>query len=467
VSRRYGQVTSSIAAELGSIVGVSNCLTDADSLAVHAHDETEDLVFLPEIVVRPRTTDEVCRVMKVAARERIPVTPRGAGTGLSGGALPVRGGISLSLARMDSILEIDVDNLMAVVEPGVITEVLQNEVERVGLYYPPDPASRGSCMIGGNVAENAAGPHAVKYGVTKDWVTGLEVVTADGSVFSCGGKLRKDVSGYNLTQLLVGSEGTLAIITKVIVKLIPAPAHRRALVACFDSVEAAASAVVRVFDKKVIPAAVEFMEGAAWRTGADRLGKQLLPPGHAAYLLLEVDGTHRQVVEDEALAIAEACSELGAADVLMADTPARIKDLWSVRRAIGEAVKKIAPYKEEDTVVPRRQVPELVAAVDEIIKRYGLRAICYGHAGDGNIHVNILKDEGGTAWSSHLDTAIREIFGKVAALGGKISGEHGIGWVQRDYMRITHSEVELELMRRIKRAFDPDDILNPGKILPD
>ncbi|HZI94215.1 MAG TPA: FAD-linked oxidase C-terminal domain-containing protein, partial [Patescibacteria group bacterium] len=357
--------------------------------------------------------------------------------------------------------------LMAVVEPGVITEVLQNEVERVGLYYPPDPASRGSCMIGGNVAENAAGPHAVKYGVTKDWVTGLEVVTADGSVFSCGGKLRKDVSGYNLTQLLVGSEGTLAIITKVIVKLIPAPAHRRALVACFDSVEAAASAVVRVFDKKVIPAAVEFMEGAAWRTGADRLGKQLLPPGHAAYLLLEVDGTHRQVVEDEALAIAEACSELGAADVLMADTPARIKDLWSVRRAIGEAVKKIAPYKEEDTVVPRRQVPELVAAVDEIIKRYGLRAICYGHAGDGNIHVNILKDEGGTAWSSHLDTAIREIFGKVAALGGKISGEHGIGWVQRDYMRITHSEVELELMRRIKRAFDPDDILNPGKILPD
>jgi len=340
-------------------------------------------------------------------------------------------------------------------------------VETLGLYYPPDPASRGSCMMGGKVAEDAGGPHAVKYGVTRDWVTGLEAVTADGAIVATGGKLRKDVSGYNLTQLLIGSEGTLAVITRVTVKLIPAPAHRRALVACFDTVEAAASSVVKVFDRKVIPAAVEFMEGAAWRTGADRLGKQLLPPGHAAYLLIEVDGAHAQVVEDEAMEVAEACSEQGATDVLMADTPARIKELWSVRRAIGEAVKKIAPYKEEDTVVPRRQVPELVASVDAIIRRHGLRAICYGHAGDGNIHVNILKDEKGSAWSTSLETAIREIFAKVAALGGRISGEHGIGWVQKDYMRIAHSEAELDLMRRIKKAFDPDGILNPGKILPD
>jgi glycolate oxidase subunit GlcD len=467
VSRPFGKVTPAIVEELAGIVGKAHCLIDADSLALYSRDETEDLSFPPEVVVLPRTTDEVSRVMKVATRYRIPVTPRGAGTGLSGGALPVRGGISLSLGRMNTILEIDTDNLMAVVEPGVITEVLQNAVEAIGLYYPPDPASRGSCMMGGNVAENAAGPHAVKYGVTRDWVSGLEAVTADGSVFTCGGKLRKDVSGYNITHLLVGSEGTLAVITKVIVKLIPLPAHRRALVACFDSVEAAAQAVVRIFDKKVIPAAVEFMEGAAWRTGADRLGKQLLPPGHAAYLLIEVDGAHPQVVEDEAMEVAEACTELGASDVVMADTPGRIKELWSVRRAIGEAVKKIAPYKEEDTVVPRRRVPELVAAVDEVIRRHGLRAICYGHAGDGNIHVNILKDEGGTAWSANLDTAIREIFIRVAELGGKISGEHGIGWVQRDYMHLAHAPAELELMRRIKASFDPDGILNPGKILPD
>jgi glycolate oxidase len=466
-ARQYGKVTPRVIEDLAAIVGPGHVLTDADSLALYSRDETEDLSFPPEVVVRPAATSEVSRIMKLACRGRIPVTPRGAGTGLSGGALPVCGGISLSLERMNRILEIDTGNLMAVVEPGVVTEVLQTEVEKLGLYYPPDPASRGSCMMGGNVAENAGGPHAVKYGVTKDWVAGLEAVLPDGGVFKTGGKLRKDVSGYNLTQILVGSEGTLAIVTKIIVKLIPMPAHRRAMVACFDSVEEAARAVVAVFDKKVIPAAVEYMEEAAWRTGAERIGKQLLPTGHAAYLLLESDGAHESVVEQEAMLMGEACLEMGAADVVVAETPARIKDLWSVRRAIGEAVKKIAPYKEEDTVVPRRQVPELAAAVDQIIRRHGLRAICYGHAGDGNIHVNILKDEGGQAWSANLETAIREIFAKVAALGGKISGEHGIGWVQRRYLPLTHDAVEIDVMRRIKMAFDPDGILNPGKIFPE
>jgi len=463
----YGRVTPRLLAELEAIVGAGNVLSDEESIALHSKDETEDLSFPPEVVVRPGTTEDVSGIMKLATRERIPVTPRGAGTGLSGGALAVRGGICLSLERMNRIIEIDRENLMAVVEPGVITEVLQNEVEKLGLYYPPDPASRGSCMIGGNVAENAGGPHAVKYGVTKDWVTGLEAVLPDGTVFSTGGKLRKDVSGYNLTQLLVGSEGTLAIVTRIVLRLIPVPAHRRTMLACFDEVEAAAKAVVAIFDHKVIPAAAEFMEGAAWRAGADRIGKHLVPADHAAYLLLEVDGSSEPVVEDEALRMGEACLELGAVDVLVADTPARQKEIWSVRRAIGEAVKKIAPYKEEDTVVPRRQVPQLVEAVREIIDRYGLRAICYGHAGDGNVHVNILKDETGEAWASHLDTAIREIFAKVTALGGKISGEHGIGWVQRNYMPIAHAPGELNLMRAIKRTFDPNDILNPGKIFPE
>ncbi len=463
---RYGKVTPAVMRELASIVGPDHLLADADSLALYSHDETEDLSFPPEAVVRPGSTSEVSRILKAALREKIPVTPRGAGTGLSGGALPVHGGICLALARMNRILEVDAGNLMAVVEPGVITESLQDEVEKIGLYYPPDPASRGSCQIGGNVAENAGGPHAVKYGVTKDWICGLEAVLPDGTVFSTGGKLRKDVSGYNLTQLLVGSEGTLAVITRVIVKLIPMPAHRRALVACFDDVESAAKAVVAVFERNVIPAAVEFMERDAWRTGADRLGKHLLPSGHAAYLLAEVDGQHEKAVEEEAMLVGEACAELGAADVLMAGTSAQVKELWAVRRAIGEAVKKIAPYKEEDTVVPRRQVPELIAAVDDIVRKRGLRAICYGHAGDGNIHVNILRDRD-DAWSPGMETAVRDLFAKVAELGGKISGEHGIGWVQRGYMPIVHDPVELELMRRIKQAFDPENILNPGKILTD
>jgi len=463
----YGRITEELLEELRAIAGAGQVLVDADTIASCSRDETEDLSFPPEVVVRPVTTDQVSAIMKLASRERIPVTPRGAGTGLSGGALPVHGGICLSLEKMNRILEIDRENLMAVVEPGVVTEVLQNEVEKLGLYYPPDPASRGSCMIGGNIAENAGGPHAVKYGVTKDWVTGMEAVLPDGTVITTGGKLRKDVSGYNLTQLLVGSEGTLAIVTRIVLRLIPMPAHRRTMVACFDEVEAAAKAVVAIFDRKVIPAAAEFMEGAAWRAGADRIGKHLVPAGHAAYLLLEVDGSSEPVVEDEALRMGEACLELGAVDVLVADTPAKQKEIWSVRRAIGEAVKKIAPYKEEDTVVPRRQVPQLVESVRAIIDRYGLRAICYGHAGDGNVHVNILKDETGEAWDRNLDTAIREIFARVAELGGKISGEHGIGWVQRNYMPIAHAAGELELMRAIKRTLDPHDILNPGKIFPD
>lgn len=463
-SAAYGPVSQAIIAELRGIAGDGNVLDDASSLDLYSHDETEDLRFPPEVVVRPSSTDEVSRIMKLASRERIPVTPRGAGTGLSGGALPVLGGISLSMERMNRILDIDQENLMAVVEPGVITQVLQEEVEKVGLYYPPDPASRGSCMIGGNVAENAGGPHAVKYGVTSDWVTGLEVVLADGSVFTTGGRLRKNVSGYNLTQLLVGSEGTLAVVTQVILKLIPQPAYRRALMACFDDMEAAAMALVGIFRRRVIPSAAELMEGDAWRVGADRIGKNVIDSSRAAYLLLEVDGAEESLVEEECLKVGEACLEHGAADVLVADTPAKQNDLWAIRRTIGEAVKKIAPYKEEDTVVPRRQVPDLITKVRAIIDKHGLRAICYGHAGDGNIHVNILQNEEGKGWSDSLDPAIREIFREVGALGGKISGEHGIGWVQRDYLTLTHDPAELEIMRAIKRVFDPAGILNPGKI---
>jgi glycolate oxidase len=452
--------------ELARIAGEPNVLTSPEAVLPYGRDETEDLCFPPEVVVRPASTQEVSEILKTASREGVPVTPRGAGTGLSGGALPVRGGIVLSLDRMNRIVEIDRGNLMAVVEPGVITQRLQEEAEALGLCYPPDPASRGSCMMGGNVAENAGGPRAVKYGVTRDWVTGLEAVLADGRVFTTGGKLRKDASGYNLTGLLVGSEGTLAVVTRIVVKLIPSPAHRRALLACFGSVQAAAQALGAVFDRGVIPSAAELMEGAAWSTGASWVGRAPMDPGHAAYLLLEADGPRAELVENEAIAMGEACLASEAVDVLVADTPARQADLWRVRRAIGEAVKKIAPYKEEDTVVPRRQVPELLEAVDVAVRRHGLRAICYGHAGDGNIHVNLLKDGSGE-WGPGLDSAIREIFTAVGTLGGKISGEHGIGWVQREWLPLTHDPVELSLMRAVKQLFDPRGILNPGKIFPE
>jgi len=461
----FEEVTGRVIEELRGIVGDPHVLVSREACAPYARDETEDLVFPPEVVVRPSSTVEVGGILRIASRERIPVTPRGGGTGLSGGALAVRGGICLSLDRMNRIIEIDTGNLMAVVEPGVITEVLQNEVEALGLFYPPDPASRGSCMIGGNIAENAGGPRAVKYGVTGDWVAGLEAVRADGEVFRTGGKLRKNASGYDLTSLLVGSEGTLAVVTRAILRLIPRPVHRSSFLACFDSCEDAARGVAAVFEAGVIPSAVEFMEAEAWRIGSRVIPGRGMPEGHAAYLLVEMDGMSRHTVEEDSVRGAQACEDAGAVEVMMADTPARQKELWDARRAIGEGVKRVAPYKEEDTVVPRRQVPELIHAVREITGRHGLRAICYGHAGDGNIHVNLLK-QGEHEWSTGLDTAIRQIFEAVASLGGKISGEHGIGHVQRRWLEVTHDPVEIELMRSVKRAFDPAGLLNPEKIFP-
>ncbi len=461
-----GGVTDRLLADLREVVGPDDVLTGEEACAPYARDETEDLVAPPDVVVRPRTTPQVSAVMRLATGARCPVTPRGGGTGLSGGALAARGGICLSLERMNRILEIDTGNLMAVVEPGVITEVLHNEVEKHGLFYPPDPASRGSCMIGGNVAENAGGPRAVKYGVTGDWVTGLEAVRADGTVFTTGGKLRKNASGYDLTSLLVGSEGTLAVVTRVTVRLIPLPRHRSLLLACFDRIEDAAVAIAAIFDARVIPSAVELMEGEAWRIGSEGVAGLGVPSDRAAYLLIEVDGMHAEVVEEEAVNAGEACAAHGARDVIVADAPAKQQAIWDARRRVGEAVKRIAPYKEEDTVVPRRQIPDLMEAVRAIVARHGLRAICYGHAGDGNIHVNLLKQDDRT-WAEGLDRAIAEIFKAVAALGGKISGEHGIGSVQRRWLPIAHDPGELDLMRAVKRAFDPLGILNPGKIFPD
>jgi len=420
------------------------------------------------VVVRPRTTAEVAAVMKVATERRLPVTPRAGGTGLSGGALPVRGGVVLSVDRMDSILEIDRENLAAVVEAGVITQRLQEACEAVGLYYPPDPASRGSCTLGGNIAENAGGPHAAKYGVTKDFVLGVEAVLPDGRVVEWGGKLLKNRTGYSLAQLIVGSEGTLAIVTKAWLKLIPLPRLRRCMLVPFPTLEGAAAGVARIYQAGLFPAALEFMEREAIQLAARHL-RIPVPGGDAeALLLVEFDGNHEEGVDADLEKAGEVCLAAGAADCLLPESPSRQEELWKVRRAIGEAVKKASVYKEEDTVVPRAALPALVRGVKEICARAGVTVVCYGHAGDGNLHCNVLRmgmDE--SRWNGLLPGVVEEIFRLTVSLGGSVSGEHGIGWVQRRYLPLAASPDAIAVMREIKRAFDPLGILNPDKVLPD
>lgn len=462
------RVSARALAALEGIVGAAHVVTGGPDLDPYAHDETEDLVFPPDVVVKPGATAEVAAILRLANEEEIPVTPRGGGTGLSGGALPVRGGILLSLERMNRILEMDRENFFVVCQPGVVTETLQDAVEAVGLFYPPDPASRGSCTIGGNLAECAGGPRALKYGVTKDYVYGIEVVLPTGEVTRFGGKLLKNVTGYNMTQLVVGSEGTLGVITEVTLKLLALPRERKTLLVPFAAVLDAARSVARIFQAGVVPCACEFMERAALAAVEAHTGARVPHGDAAAHLLIEVDGNEPGALDRDVDRIAAVCEENGALDVVLADTPARQKELWAARRTMGEAVKKRSVYKEEDTVVPRFRLPELLEGVHAITDRFGIVAVCYGHAGDGNIHVNLLKEGLDDAtWDRVLPEAITEIFRHTVALGGSLSGEHGIGYVQRRFLPIAMSAAEIEALRRVKRALDPKGILNPGKILPE
>jgi len=463
----YNTVSKDFIKAIIKIVGEKFVLFDEESFKKYGHDETEDLVFYPEVVVLPKTSEEISEILKLCNKYLIPLTPRGAGTGLSGGALPVNKGILLSMERFNKIIEIDERNFQATVEPGVITQVFQEAVQEKGLFYPPDPASKGSCFIGGNLAENSGGPKAVKYGVTKDYVLNLEVVLPTGEIIWTGANVLKNSTGYNLTQLIVGSEGTLGIITKAVFSLIPYPKNNLLMLVPFYSAEEACKAVAAIFQAGITPSGLEFMERDALIWGSEYLGDESLVIGEniEAHLLIEVDGNNTDVLYSDCEAIYKVLEKFKCDEVLFAEDAIQKEKLWKIRRIVGEAVKSKSIYKEEDTVVPRAELPKLLNGVKAIGIKYGFKSVCYGHAGDGNLHINIIKgDMSDEDWNNKLTDGIREIFELCISLRGTISGEHGIGYVQKGFMNIPFSVAELNLQKSIKHLFDPKQILNPNKI---
>lgn len=464
------QLPQEVLVQLEKIVGQAFVFTDMETRNHYGHDETEDYVFPPNVVVKPCTTQEVSEILKLANDYKIPTTPIGARTGLSGGALSIYEGIGLSMERFNKILEIDEQNLQVVTESAVITQVLREAVAEKGLFYPVDPSSQGSCWIGGNVAENSGGARAVKYGVTKDYVLNLEVVLPDGEIIWTGANTLKNSTGYNLTQLMVGSEGTLGVITKIVLKLLPQNSNNILMLVPFYKSSQACEAVSAIFRAGIVPSALEFMERDAidWTLKFITGLNVNVQENVQAHLLIEVDGNYPEILFAEAEKIMSVVEQFEIDEVLFADTEDQKNALWKMRRSVAEAVKSNSIYKEEDTVVPRYELPKLLSGIKEIGAKYGFKSVCYGHAGDGNLHVNIIKDEmTDDNWNTQVPKGIREIFELTVALKGTISGEHGIGFVQKNYMDIAFSKVHLELMERIKYVFDPNNILNPGKIFPD
>src|SRR6195952_3839162 len=462
----FNKISAQILEAITSAVGADNVLTSNENLEKYSHDETEDLVYYPEVVARPQTPEEVSALMKICNENLIPVTPRGAGTGLSGGALPVMGGLMIAMERFDKVLDIDEQNLQATVEPGAITQEFMNQVATKGLLYPIDPASKGSCFIGGNVTHGSGGPRVVKYGTIREYVLNLEVVLPSGEIIWTGANTLKYASGYNLTQLMIGSEGTLGIITKIVVKLIPRPTLDALLLASFSSNEAGCAAVSGIFRAGIVPSALEFMErrGVEWVNENDGLAFDL-KDGVEAFLLIEVDGTNQDVIFADCEKINQVLEEFGCTEVLFADTAAQKEEIWRMRRTMAVSVKSNSIYKEEDCVVPRASLPQLIKGIKETGLKYGFESICYGHAGDGNLHVNIIKGSmSDYDWNNKLKDGIREIFELTVSLGGTLSGEHGIGLVQKGFMPIKYQPAHFELWRGIKQVFDKNGILNPGKI---
>jgi glycolate oxidase len=460
-------ITPQILEQFKLIVGSEYIFTDADSIEKYGKDETEQLHYAPQVIVKPRQASEIAQLLKVCNEHLIPVTPRGAGTGLTGGALPHLGGLVISMERFNTILEIDERNLQVTTEPGVITEMLQDAVKEKGLFYPPDPASKGSCFIGGNISENSGGPKAVKYGVVKDYVLNLEVVLPNGEIIWTGSNVLKNATGYNITQLIVGSEGTLGIVTKIVLRLIPHPKFDLLMLAPFNSLEKASEAVSAIFRAGITPSAMELMEIDAITLASKILDSTAIPltENLAAHLIIEVDGNNMDVLMNEMEAISEVLSQFEAGELFFADDAQQKNELWKIRRKANEAAVMAGYTIEEDTVVPRAELPRLIKGAKELGVQNGFKVVCYGHAGDGNLHIRInhptIKKSYG---NDEMNAILKKLFELVKELGGTISGEHGIGLIQKSYMPVLFDEVSLELMRGIKNTFDPNHILNSGKI---
>jgi len=469
--QQYNPVTPAIVAAMEKIVGAKYvAYGDSDKLEPYSHDETPDPKYahMPEAVVRPGTAEEIAAILKLANRELIPVTPRGAGSGLSGGAVPVYGGIVMLIDRMNRILEVDAENMMVVVEPSVVTNELTEVIAEHGLFYPGYPMSLETCFIGGNVAENAGGAKAVKYGVTGRYVLGLEVVTPTGDIIQLGGKRVKDVTGYNLVQLMVGSEGTLGVFSKIILKLAAAPKCAVDLLCLFRTPEEAIGLVPKIMTQGgVTPTAVEFMDQQSVRASCEYLNETIPYQDAGAMLIITVDGHDAGQVERDYDTIGELALEAGAMEVYVADNRTTSERIWKVRRNIAEAYNAMTSDQcNDDMVVPMAQIPKLVAELERLSKKHDTQLTCFGHAGDGNMHVRTLKNPKWTMeeWREIVPEILSDLYRKTVALGGTISGEHGIGNKRKEYVPYALSKPAIEMHRAIKRALDPNLILNPGKI---
>ena len=469
--KKYQLVDKRIVEELSGIVGPDFVIfDDAEKLEPFSHDEVADASFakMPEVVVKPASTEELSAILKLANREMIPVTPRGAGSGLSGGAVPLSGGILISTERMNKIIEIDKKNLIAVLEPGVITNDFNDEVQKEGLFFAGYPMSLEMCYIGGNVAENAGGGRAIKYGVTGRYITGLEVVLPSGEICTFGGKRVKDVTGYNIIQLMIGSEGTLGIFSKIFVKLLPLPKAKIDMMVLFEDAQSAIDAVPLIMNTmRIIPTGIEFMDKISLDTTSEFLNEKKRYEDAGAILIIEIDGNDPDQIREECLDIGELCLDNGALDAFVAEGPADQEKIWKVRRHAAEAFKAISPVQSlEDIVVPVSNIPQLIPLLEKISEKHNVIIPCYGHAGDGNMHATVVKkpEESMESWEKTLPLVLEELYIAVKELGGTISGEHGIGHKRKKYLPLVLSDVEIEIMKKIKQVFDPNNILNPGKI---
>jgi glycolate oxidase len=462
----YRPVDEPIVKRLIEISGPKAVFNDQETKEKYSHDETVGLSHAPEAVVLPGAPDEIREILRLANSENIPLTPRGLGTGLSGGAVPVHGGIVMSLERMDRIIDIDRDNLMVITEPGIITGQLQETVEAEGLFYPPDPASLDSCSIGGNVAEGAGGSRAVRYGTTKDYVSGLDLVLPDGETMQTGGKVVKDVTGYNLNQLMIGSEGTLSVVTRITLRLIPLPKLRMDLLVPYGSLDDAARTVSEIIGAKIVPTAIEFMEKNCFDLAEEFTKKKVSFRNAAAHLLITLDGNHQEAMEESRDQIGEICERNNALDVFVATNSSARERMWESRKCMFEAANAIGGmYVSLDVVVPRSSIPPLVERVQTISEKYEIKARSFGHAGDGNVHVLMFKGElADGEWEQRIGPAQSDLYAETVKLGGKITAEHGIGLLRKSYLSMNLEPSQIDVIKRLKRAFDPRNILNPGKI---